>query len=48
VDLAEWETELESQEEWFRFLGSTLPPQLEMKRQLLLANVKGARRVAGR
>jgi phosphoenolpyruvate carboxykinase (GTP) len=46
VDLAEWESELESQAEWFRSLGSTLPPQMEMQRQLLLSSVKGARRAA--
>jgi len=46
VDLTEWETELESQAEWFRSLGSTLPPQMEMQRQLLLSSVKAARRAA--
>jgi phosphoenolpyruvate carboxykinase (GTP) len=44
MDLAEWETELESQAEWFKSLGGTLPPQLEMQRQMLLASVKGARK----
>ena len=48
VDLAEWETELESQAEWFRSLGPTLPQEMEMQRQLLLASVKGARRNAHR
>jgi phosphoenolpyruvate carboxykinase (GTP) len=44
VDLTEWEAELESQAEWFRSLGPTLPAELEMQRQLLLASVKGALR----
>ena len=37
IDLSEWETELESQAPWFESLGKTLPPQLEMQRQMLLA-----------
>ena len=48
IDLGEWETELESQAEWFRSLGPTLPPQLELQRQMLLAAVKGSRRVAAK
>jgi phosphoenolpyruvate carboxykinase (GTP) len=48
IDLSEWETELESQAPWFESLGKTLPPQLEMQRQILLTAVKGARRVAGK
>jgi phosphoenolpyruvate carboxykinase (GTP) len=45
VDLGEWEFELESQKEWFDKLGKTLPPQLELQRQALLAAVKNARAV---
>jgi phosphoenolpyruvate carboxykinase (GTP) len=45
LDLAEWEVELESQKEWFDRLGKTLPPQLELQRQTLLAAVKNARAV---
>jgi phosphoenolpyruvate carboxykinase (GTP) len=48
IELGEWETELESQAEWFKSLGGTLPPQLEMQRQMLLASVKGARKIAGK
>jgi len=48
IDLAEWEAELEGQGPWFESLGKTLPPQLEMQRQMLLASVKGARRVSGK
>jgi len=44
IDLAEWQAELESQGEWFQGLGKTLPPQLELQRQMLLAAVQGARR----
>ena len=46
IDLAEWEYELESQKEWFEKLGATLPKQLELQRQILLASVKNARAVA--
>ncbi len=42
VDLAEWQAELESQQEWFDKLGKTLPPSLEMQRQMLLSQVKAA------
>jgi phosphoenolpyruvate carboxykinase (GTP) len=45
LDLAEWEVELESQKGWFDRLGKTLPPQLELQRQTLLAAVKNARAV---
>ncbi|HYQ81745.1 MAG TPA: phosphoenolpyruvate carboxykinase domain-containing protein, partial [Anaeromyxobacteraceae bacterium] len=45
IDLGEWEFELESQKEWFDKLGRTLPPQLELLRQGLLAAVKNARAV---
>jgi phosphoenolpyruvate carboxykinase (GTP) len=48
VDMTEWQAELESQAEWFTSLGKTLPPQLELQRQILLAAVKGALRVAAR
>ena len=46
IDLGEWEYELESVKEWFDKLGKTLPVQLELQRQLLLASVKNARAVA--
>ena len=45
VDLGEWETELESQEEWFDKLGPTLPRPLALQRELLLERVRTARRV---
>ncbi|HTP50162.1 MAG TPA: phosphoenolpyruvate carboxykinase (GTP) [Anaeromyxobacteraceae bacterium] len=45
IDLGEWEYELESQKEWFDKLGGTLPKQLELLRQMLLASVKNARSV---
>jgi phosphoenolpyruvate carboxykinase (GTP) len=45
IDLGEWEFELESQKEWFDKVGKTLPPALELQRQLLLAAVRNARRV---
>ncbi|HEU4385872.1 MAG TPA: phosphoenolpyruvate carboxykinase (GTP) [Anaeromyxobacteraceae bacterium] len=45
IDLSEWEFELESQKEWFDKLGRTLPPQLELQRQGLLAAVRNARAV---
>jgi phosphoenolpyruvate carboxykinase (GTP) len=44
IDLAEWQTELESEEEWFQKLGKTLPRPLELQRQLLLERVRMARR----
>ena len=46
IDLGEWEYELESQKEWFDKLGKTLPRQVELQRETLLASVKNARRVA--
>jgi len=43
IDLGEWEGELESQAEWFRKLGKTLPPALERQRQMLLDQVRAVR-----
>jgi phosphoenolpyruvate carboxykinase (GTP) len=43
VDLAEWETELESQQEWFEKLGKTLPRPISLQRDVLLERVKRAR-----
>jgi phosphoenolpyruvate carboxykinase (GTP) len=43
IDLGEWEVELESQAEWFRKLGKTLPPALERQRQMLLDQVRAVR-----
>jgi phosphoenolpyruvate carboxykinase (GTP) len=48
IDLGEWEFELESTKEWFDKIGKTLPVQLELERQLLLASVKNARAVAAK
>jgi phosphoenolpyruvate carboxykinase (GTP) len=45
VDLAEWETELESQQEWFEKLGKTLPRPISLQRDMLLDRVKRARAV---
>jgi phosphoenolpyruvate carboxykinase (GTP) len=45
VDLAEWETELESQQEWFDKLGKTLPKPIALQRDVLLERVRGARKV---
>jgi phosphoenolpyruvate carboxykinase (GTP) len=45
VDLAEWETELESQQEWFEKLGTTLPRPISLQRDILLERVKRARTV---
>jgi len=39
VDPGEWDQELRSHAEWFAKLGSTVPPALELQRQLLLASV---------
>ena len=39
VDPVEWEQELRSHAEWFAKLGGSVPPALEMQRQLLLASV---------
>jgi phosphoenolpyruvate carboxykinase (GTP) len=46
IDMGEWQLELEDTKEWFDKLGKTLPAQLELERQLLLASVKNARAVA--
>jgi phosphoenolpyruvate carboxykinase (GTP) len=46
IDLGEWQLELEDQKEWFDKLGKTLPAQLDLQRQMLLAAVKNARAVA--
>ncbi len=46
IDLGEWQLELEDQKEWFDKLGKTLPVQLDLQRQMLLAAVKNARAVA--
>ena len=43
VDLAEWEVELESQQEWFEKLGKTLPRPISLQRDVLLERVKRAR-----
>jgi phosphoenolpyruvate carboxykinase (GTP) len=43
VDLGEWQTELESEQEWFEKLGKTLPRPLALKREMLLERVKSAR-----
>ncbi len=43
VDMGEWETELESHEEWLRQLGKSVPRSLELERQLLLERVRIAR-----
>jgi len=45
VDLGEWESELESQQEWFDKLGKTMPRALQLQRDLLLDRVKLARKV---
>jgi phosphoenolpyruvate carboxykinase (GTP) len=41
VDLAEWRTELQSQEEFFNQLGKTAPEALLLKRKLLLSRLGG-------
>ncbi|MEY2669252.1 MAG: hypothetical protein RJA59_1890, partial [Pseudomonadota bacterium] len=46
IDLGEWQHEIEDTKEWFDKIGKTLPVQLELERQLLLASVKNARAVA--
>ena len=43
VDLAEWETELESQQEWFDKIGKTLPKPISLQRDILLERVRSAR-----
>ena len=42
INLEEWKQELESQREWFDNLGKTLPPALELQRQLLLQRITRA------
>jgi phosphoenolpyruvate carboxykinase (GTP) len=44
VDLGEWEQELESQQEWFDKIGKTLPKPLALQRELLLQEVRLARK----
>ena len=39
INLEEWKQELESQGEFFQSLGATLPPALELQRQLLLQRI---------
>jgi phosphoenolpyruvate carboxykinase (GTP) len=46
VDLEEWERELESQKEWFDKLGKTLPRPLALQRELLLEEIRVARKAA--
>jgi phosphoenolpyruvate carboxykinase (GTP) len=46
VDLAEWEAEIASQEEWFDKLGKTLPRPLALMREMLLEQVRSARKHA--
>jgi phosphoenolpyruvate carboxykinase (GTP) len=46
VDLAEWEVEIESQKEWFEKLGKTLPRSLLLMREMLLEQVRSARKNA--
>jgi len=46
IDLGEWQHEIEDTKEWFDKIGKTLPVQLELMRQLLLASVKNARAVS--
>ena len=45
VDLGEWETELEAQQEWFDKIGPTLPRALALQREMLLERVRAARRM---
>jgi phosphoenolpyruvate carboxykinase (GTP) len=42
IDLKEWEAELLDQADWFQKLGRTLPPSLEMQRQMLLSQVRAS------
>jgi len=42
IDLNDWEAELESQGDWFRSLGPTLPAGLEQQRAALLERVRRA------
>src|SRR5437868_13546552 len=47
IKLDEWKGELESQREWFQSLGGTLPPALELQRQLLLQRITNGMKVRG-
>ena len=47
IKLEEWKQELESQREWFQSLGATLPPALELQRQLLLQRITNGMKVRG-
>ena len=40
IDLDEWETELESQREFFDKIGPTMPKALKLTRELLMANIE--------
>ena len=42
IELKEWEAELVDQADWFQKLGKTLPPSLEMQRQILLQQVRAS------
>ncbi len=44
VSFDEWLTELESQKEWFDKIGPTLPPTLELQRQVLMSVIKSFKR----
>jgi phosphoenolpyruvate carboxykinase (GTP) len=46
VDLGEWEAEIDSQKEWFDKLGKTLPRPLTLMREMLLEQVRNARKGA--
>ena len=46
IDLDEWLEELEGGEKFFKGLGSTVPVELELTRQFLLARVKRVARVS--
>ncbi|HVE85271.1 MAG TPA: phosphoenolpyruvate carboxykinase (GTP) [Myxococcales bacterium] len=47
IKLEEWKVELESQKEWFESLGKTLPPALELQRQLLYQRITNGMKVRG-
>ncbi|HZN95255.1 MAG TPA: phosphoenolpyruvate carboxykinase (GTP) [Myxococcales bacterium] len=47
IKLEDWKQELESQREWFQSLGATLPPALELQRQLLLQRITNGMKVRG-
>ena len=42
IDLDDWNTELESQAEFFDTIGPTMPDALKLQRELLLASVKAS------